>query len=567
MLGGCGLERVAAPLRALTGCEVVVGGWTQAELVAAVKPALVYVDLFGWDVVAPLCVRALRGAVEAPDVEALAAAVAALDGAERAGARVVYRGLRRPSAGAWGLLEGRADLDAALDRLAAPLVGRRVLDVVGLWARAGLALDDVRYGMGHGEPLDIGAGADAEARWLHGLLRAATQGPVKCLVLDLDDTLIHGEVADDGFHERNPAYLPAGELPTRPLLEGWWRLKRGLHEALRVVARRGVVLALATRNDPALVASRWRKRPPEADHDPGMYAALYAQLPPALRDAAFDAHPWMLDALAIGPDDMAHIEAGFGPKSQMCLAIAHHLGVSPASLAFLDDSPFERAEVRQNAPDVLVLEGDDATIRDQLLLGAPFTTWDTTPEAALRLASYRSRAATSAITSPPPSAPQDPTSDPEAALLTFLHGLDLRVSVRLAHAPDLPRLNDLLLRSHQLNLTSTHTPLSPDDLADPHTTAYVASCRDRIADHGLIAVGVFRHQRLTCWACSCRVLPHRVAPTLLWAMLCYHPDAQVERVPSARNGATLDLIPQARRGPAPWVRLDPPLPLASDTTS
>jgi FkbH-like protein len=555
LLGGCGLERAAAPLRALIDAPVTVGGWTQLDLIDTLRPALVYVDLFGWEVVAPLCVAAITGAEVRPAWEAQAAVVASLKRRAAAGLRVVYRGLRRPSAGAFGLLDRHLALDAALDALSAGIADQKVLDVSGLWARLGLPLDDTRYGMGHGEPLDITAAAAAEAGWLQALWRAATVGPIKCIVLDLDDTLIHGEVADDQLHSRNPAYLPEGEAATAPTIEGWWRLKRGLHEALRLVARRGVVLAMATRNDPAVVARRWRKRPPVPDHNPGMYSALYDPLPPSLRAAAFDAHPSLLDALAIGPDDMVCIEAGFGPKSQMCLRIAHHLGVSPSSLAFLDDSPFERAEVAQNAPDVLVLHDDDISFRDQLLLGAPFTTFDITPEASLRQPSYRSRALASAASDASQTSGPSQTSDADP-LLPFLHSLRLHASVRPATPDDLPRLNELLLRSHQLNLTATHGPLSLDDLLCPDTSAYVASCRDRIADHGLIAVGVFRHHRLSHWACSCRVLPHRVAPSLLWAMLCYHPNALVERVPTERNGATTDLIPQSSLGIAPWLCLD-----------
>ncbi|RMG16380.1 MAG: hypothetical protein D6731_06290, partial [Planctomycetota bacterium] len=252
LLGRCGLERLAEPLRRLSGVEVHVASWTQTDLVRRLEPTLTYVDLFDWDAVAPLVRDVLCGRPPQIELDLLRAVVAALpdDG-------VVYRGLRRPEAGAFGLLPSRASraLDEALDRLESVVRGRRVLDVGGLWARRGLVSEQVRHGLGHGE---APAAAEAEAGWLHALWVARTRGPYKCLVVDLDDTLIHGELVDDRFHERNPAYLPLGEEPRRGVLEGFWRLKRGLHEALRVVQGRGILLALATRNDPEVVRRRWR---------------------------------------------------------------------------------------------------------------------------------------------------------------------------------------------------------------------------------------------------------------------------------------------------------------------
>ena len=94
LLGRCGLDRLAAPLRALTGAEVIVSGFTDAALARRVAPSLVYVDLFGWDLLGPICAAALTGASPPLPLGLLGTIVA-----ELAGLPVVYRGLRRPSAG------------------------------------------------------------------------------------------------------------------------------------------------------------------------------------------------------------------------------------------------------------------------------------------------------------------------------------------------------------------------------------------------------------------------------------------------------------------------------------
>ena len=115
--------------------------------------------------------------------------------------------------------------------------------------------DEAAHGLGHGEAAFGGPDPAAiEADALHTLWHAWVHGPVKCVVVDLDDTLVHGRVTDEDFEANNPAYQSEG--PKGPVLEGWWRLRRGLHEALRVAQSRGIVLALATRNDPEVVARR-----------------------------------------------------------------------------------------------------------------------------------------------------------------------------------------------------------------------------------------------------------------------------------------------------------------------
>ncbi len=559
-----------APLRARTGVDVVVAGWTQVELVERLRPSLVYVDLYDWDRLAPLVSAAVAGvpvAMDPGDLAAMRAVVEALRGAP-----VVYRGLRRPLGGAFGPAAPLpADLADALDVLEEVTRGGRVLDVAGLWARHGIVADEVDHGLGHGEarlsgPPDPMDAAAVEAGALHALWHARVRGPVKCVVVDLDDTLVHGRITDDDFACRNPAYQPEGELPGAPLLEGWWRLRRGLHEALRVVQRRGIVLALATRNDPAVVARRFRKRPGVPDGNAGMYRFLYDDLPDGLAAAAHAAHPTVLDRVALGPDDFVHVEAGFGAKSEMCRAVAEALGIGLDTLAFLDDSPFERAEVARNASDVHVVDGPVEGFRAVLVHEAPFVTWEPSEAASRRADSYRSRAAVVRAGRRDPGegrveatgvgaydrATDAAPEEARARLEAFLHGLAIMVTVRPAEAADLPRARELLRRAHQLDLNGRRPPIDGPD------GVWVASCRDRLADHGIVSVGVVRDHRLAAWVCSCRVLPHRVAGTILAALRAAHPGLDATRVATPDNAATIGLLEE---GPAAWVTVLPAPPM------
>ena len=460
LLGRCGLERLAEPLRAL-GHEGTGAAPGDRGLIEALKPELVYVDLFS-DLFSELPLD--------PDLFPPG---------------TIFRGPRLPTSHS-------------------PLTGRPTIDPLALWARHGILNDAVRFGPGHGEAehgplgcsrLDGRDAGEIEAQALHARWHARTRGPRKCVVVDLDDTLIHGRIAAEDFTERNPAW--GGQLPEE---ESFWRAPRGLHFGLRELRGRGLLLALATRNDPALLPLFKRR--------PGPVLAPLLDL-----------------------DDFVAVAAGFGEKSAMLRQIAADLGIGTDSLAFVDDSAFEREEVRAALPEVLVF---DSAAAGWQLPEAP-ELWSEAPLSVHREQSYRSRVAVTAAADP----------------LAFLSGLGLRATVRPALPEDLPRVRELFQRSNQLALTAQRP--QPDSTAG----LYVGLVHDRLADHGLVAAALFGSSphRLLAFACSCRVLPHRVAPSLLHAMLQLEPGAQAAYEPTPRNGASGGLLEEASLGIAPWLAL------------
>jgi methoxymalonate biosynthesis protein len=124
--------------------------------------------------------------------------------------------------------------------------------------------------------------------------------PIKCVVWDLDNTLLDG------------VYLESGQQPPPgdPALLG----------VLRELAARGILQAVASRNPPAA-----------ADH-----VQRLARLSFAAAECGWDAKP---DAIR---------------------RIAAVLDLPTDSMAFVDDDMVERAEVAAALPDVLVLTPEDA---------------------------------------------------------------------------------------------------------------------------------------------------------------------------------------------------------------
>jgi methoxymalonate biosynthesis protein len=129
---------------------------------------------------------------------------------------------------------------------------------------------------------------------------AAGTSLIKCVVWDIDNTLLDG------------IYLESGEQPPPP--------NTVLLGVVRELAGRGVLQAVASKN------------PPEA----AGYVAQLAGLVFAATECGWDAKP---DALG---------------------RIAARLGVVDAEMAFVDDDMLERAEVAASLPGVLVLTPEDA---------------------------------------------------------------------------------------------------------------------------------------------------------------------------------------------------------------
>ncbi|GDX81477.1 hypothetical protein LBMAG42_32880 [Deltaproteobacteria bacterium] len=523
LVGRCGLERLAEVLRARGEAVAVLPG-ADVPALRILDPELVYADPFDAHWATPLGTGALAGRATEP-AAALAGPAAILD--VLGTFSLVVRGVRLPPVGAFGLEGAPPPALAAVFAAAQALTrAHRTIDVAGLWARHGILDDAVRFGPGHGEaevgPLGesrLGAGnaADVEADAVLAWLAARRGRAFKALVVDLDNTLVYGEIADPEFSSRNPAWCERGTTPVGDAEAAWWRAPRGLHEAIRVCRGRGLALALCTRNERAFVGRHLR-----------------------IRD---DRGPWG-DVLRDGLLDIANfdvVEAGFGPKSAACLRVAERLGVHPESVVFLDDSEVEREEVRVNGGGVRVLGGPVEAFRETLLTGAGFFPWTRTAVVALRPDSWRSRAAV-----------VDAAEAGEAALEAFLLDLEIVVELRLAAEGDEERVVELLARTHQLRLTGV-------GVVAPGARVYVASCRDRLAEHGLVAVAWFvgegRERRLVELAVSCRVLPHRIAASVLAACLAREPRAAVSRVDTGRNGASVGVIEEARGGVARWVRV------------
>lgn len=349
---------------------------------------------------------------------------------------------------------------------------------------------------------DIPYRLDAEARFAYGLihwLRHLAGRLHKVVVLDLDGLLWGGVIGEDG--------LPGIELGP----QGMGLAFRELQQWLRHLRQRGILLAVCSKNDEA---TAWEP---------------------------FDAHPHMRLRRA----DIACFVANWHNKADNLRHIQQQLGLGFDSMIFLDDSPAERALIRQELPAVTVpeLPADPAQHLPFLQAQGLFEGQQLSAQDQQRTAQYQADQQRRA------------EADHHTDLAAFLDSLAMQGEVVPLVSADLTRLAQLSQRSNQFNLRTVRYQVA--DLqaiaADPDFLAFGASLSDRFGPHGLISLLVARRVSPTTlflenWCVSCRVLARGVEGWLLNHLAQQARSRGYQRlvgeyVPTARNALVADLYP------------------------
>lgn len=208
------------------------------------------------------------------------------------------------------------------------------------------------------------------------------------------------------------------------------------------------------------------------------------------------------------------------PKSGWVEQIAHDFNLGLDAVVFIDDQAFEREQVRAALPQVTVIDVVDAA---EFLHGARAPSGPATPESRGRRASYQAAAAWTQAERQHAQAGGD--------LASFLATTDLRFTIEQAGADDLERMEDLTVRTHQLN--STGTTYSKAELnalrESPHHLVLIASLRDRFDSYGRIGLALVETRQET-WhlhllLMSCRVLTRGVGHVMMHQVLTRARDA------------------------------------------
>ncbi|WP_206505730.1 HAD-IIIC family phosphatase [Streptomyces chrestomyceticus] len=202
-----------------------------------------------------------------------------------------------------------------------------------------------------------------------------------------------------------------------------------------------------------------------------------------------------------------HPRIGWGRKSDAVREIAERLNFAEGTIAFIDDQPAERAEVTYGAPDVRCYPAEQATS----LTGLPeFSPATVTVDSRRRREMYQAGARRDAE--------KETFNGPDE---DFLRSLDLVMTIKRADEEDLSRVEELTLRTSQMNATGVHYSDATLRalLADPDHEVLTVTLTDRFGPHGAVGVLLLeRHPRL--WhlkllATSCRVVSFGAGSVIL----------------------------------------------------
>ena len=279
----------------------------------------------------------------------------------------------------------------------------------------------------------------------------------KCVILDLDNTLWGGVIGDDGLENIQIGELGLGQAFSR--LQQW----------LKELKRRGIILAVCSKNEEAAAKEPFLK------------------------------HPEMVLRL----EDISMFVANWEDKASNIRMIQQTLNIGMDSIVFLDDNPFERNAVKSLIRDITVpdLPEDPSEYLPYLQQLNLFETASYSKADADRTRQYQEEIARTTLQSVFESYDD------------YLKSLEMKATAKPFDAFHFPRIAQLTQRSNQFNLrTIRYTEAEIEQLAadDAHLTLYF-TLKDKFGDYGLISVVVMDKVSdselfISEWLMSCRVL-------------------------------------------------------------
>jgi FkbH-like protein len=389
-------------------------------------------------------------------------------------AALVVHSLELPHLPSLGILDDQSasgqsatirQINRELQRIARQFHGVYLLDYDALVARHGSGhWRDERKWLTARLPIAAGHLLHMAREWMRYIVPLSGR-TAKVLVVDLDNTLWGGVIGEDGM----TGIKVGAEYPGAAYL--------ALHRALLDLSRKGILLAVASKNN--------------------------------LDDAmeAIEKHPGML----IRAKHFAAMRINWTDKAQNLREIAEELNVGIESLAFLDDNPFEREQVRAALPEVTVIDlpNNPLEYASTLRNCAVFERLTLSTEDQQRTEMY---------------AAQKQRAGAEQTFQSkedFFRFLEQEAELEPVSELTLARVAQLTQKTNQFNLTTRRytEPQIAEMAKQPEWHIFSIKVRDRFGDHGLVGVAIAHDQGEQCevdtFLLSCRVIGRTVETALL----------------------------------------------------
>jgi len=389
-------------------------------------------------------------------------------------AALIVHSLERPSSPSLGVLDSQSEagqsgllrqINRELRRIAEGFHGVYTLDYDALVARHGCELwhDETKW-LTARLPIAAGYLLQMAREWMRFIVPLSGR-TAKVLVVDLDNTLWGGIIGEDGMN----GIRVSSEYPGAAF--------QALQRALLDLSRKGILLAVCSKNN--------------------------------LDDAmeALEKHPGML----VHAKHFAALRINWTDKSQNLREIAQELNVGIDALAFLDDNPFEREQVRAALPEITVIDLPKNPLEYAAAVRncAAFERLTLSAEDQQRTEMY---------------AAQKQRAGAEQSFQSkedFFRFLEQEAELEPVSDQTLARVAQLTQKTNQFNLTTRrYTETQIAEMAKrPEWHIFSIKVRDRFGDHGLVGVAITHDVGEQCevdtFLLSCRVIGRTVETVLL----------------------------------------------------
>lgn len=293
-------------------------------------------------------------------------------------------------------------------------------------------------------------------------LLMASKGIIrKCLVLDLDNTLWGGVVADEGASGIQID-------PNHAIGEAY----RFFQTYLCQLKNRGVILAICSKND------------------------IETAKEPFISN----------DKMILKLEDISCFVANWEDKAGNIRMIAKELNIGLDSIVFFDDNPAERELIKTYLPQVQVINvpNDPAEYVKSLEEDAPFEWLQITKEDFNRSKSYHENSERKKM--------EDLYVDYDS----YLSALEMRGEITELNENQIPRFVQLINKSNQFNFRTIRYSENEikSFMKNELYQLFCVSLTDKFSDYGIIACIILKKEEENCfidsWVMSCRVLKRGV---------------------------------------------------------
>jgi len=317
--------------------------------------------------------------------------------------------------------------------------------------------------------------------------------PLKCLVLDCDNTLWGGIVGESG-----PENIVLSD-------SGPGKAFKVFQQEIVRLHKQGVILAVCSKNDTCDVLEVMEK------------------------------HPHML----IRPPMISCFRINWDDKPKNMLQISAELKIGLDSIMFVDDSPSERGMMRSAVPEITVLDLplDPSYFVDALLKSTRFWPVQLTKDDAEKGAFFLQEHARQAA--------KELTANLEEYLIDS--GITVTITEVDGRDPSLARIAQLFNKTNQFNCTTQRTGESGlSTLADdPANALFSMAMNDRYGEYGIIAAALIKGDTIDSFLLSCRAFGKRVENAFAACLLRYLKDSGRTHafgrfVPSPKNAMARD---------------------------